>query len=104
MKKTLTHHEKLLIIFMVVSLALLVVKSTFLDSVKTLSPEVEAFRQETVESLEIPPFKIIRMVKFEEITSEGQPAYKGKFRKYLFGVMPYGDYVAIKTIQPGGNP
>ena len=104
MKKTLTRHEQTLILLMVVSLALLVFKSTVMDSVETLSPEAEAFRQETVESLDMPPLKIIRMIKFEEIISEGQPAYKGKFRKYLFGIMPYGDYIAIKTIQAGGNP
>jgi len=104
MKKRLTRYEKTLFLLLAVSLALLVVKSTFLDSVGIQSPEVEVFRQETVESLEMPPFKIIRMVKFEEIISEGYPAYKGKFRKYLFGIMPYGDYIAIKTIQTGGNP
>jgi len=104
MKKTLTRYEKMLFLLLAVSLALLVVKSAFLDSVALQSPEVEAFRQETIDSLEVPPLKIVRMVKFEEIVSEGQPAYKGKFRKYLFGVMPYGDYIAIKTIQTGGNP
>lgn len=104
MKKTLTRYEKMLFLLLAVSLALLVVKSTVLDSVALQSPEVEAFRQETIDSLEVPPLKIVRMVKFEEIVSEGQPAYKGKFRKYLFGVMPYGDYIAIKTIQTGGNP
>jgi len=104
MKKNLSRHEKMLVLLLAVSLILLVFKSAVLDSVETQSPEVEAFRQETVESLEMPPFKIIRMVKLEEIISEGQPAYKGKFRKYLFGIMPYGDYIAIKTIQAGGNP
>lgn len=104
MKKTLTRHEKTLFLLLAVSLMLLMIKSTVLDSVELQSPEAEVFRQETIESLDMPPVKIIRMVKFEEIISEGQPAYKGKFRKYLFGIMPYGDYVAIKTIQTGGNP
>jgi hypothetical protein len=104
MKKALTRHEKTLFLLLAISLALLIVKSTMLDSVKPMTPEIEAFRQETIASLEMPPLKVIRMIKFEETVSEGQPAYKGKFRKYLFGIMPYGDYVAIKTIKAGGNP
>ena len=104
MKSAMTRYEKTLILLLVVSLALLVIKSTFLDAVGPQSPQVEAFRTETAASLENPPIRIIRMVKFEETVSEGQPAYKGVFRKYLFGIMPYGDYVAIKTIQSGGSP
>lgn len=104
MKKALTRHEKILFLLLAISLALLIVKSAVLDSVKPMSPEIEAFREETIASLEMPPLKIIRMVKFEETVSEGLPAYKGKFRKYIFGIMPYGDYVAIKTITAGGNP
>lgn len=96
MKRTLTRHERILILLMVVFSVLLVVKSTVLDSVEPSSPGVETFRTETIDSLDWPPLKIIRMVKIEEIISEGQPAYKGKFRKYLFGILPYGDYVAIK--------
>ena len=104
MKKSLTRHEKTLLILLAVSLVLLVFKSTMLDSVGGLTPEAERFRQETVKSLDMPPLKIVRMVKFEETVSEGQPAFKGKFRNYLFGILPYGDVIAIKTIPPGGNP
>jgi hypothetical protein len=96
-KKTWTRYEKTWLILLVAALSILIVKSFMLDSLAPSNPEIETFREETIEALEAPPLKIIRLIKIEEITSDGKPAIKGIFRKYLFGVMPYGDYVAIKT-------
>lgn len=95
-KKSLSRYEKTWMMLLVLALVLLIVKSTMMDSIAPSTPEIERFRLETTNELERPPVKVVRLIKVEMVTSEGQPALKGIFRKYLFGIMPYGDYVAIK--------
>lgn len=98
----LSKHERNMLIVTLILLVLIIIKSLVLDPYKPQNAEEEAFVTFAYEAAEkqftheVYDYGIVKL-RLVDVKKEGD-AYKGKMRKYAFGIVPYADVIVKEGV------
>ncbi|NLY72514.1 MAG: hypothetical protein GX079_02320 [Tissierellia bacterium] len=100
--KKWSKNERVLIVITLILLVLLSIKSLFIDGYVPSTEEEKVVKELALEKFKVNRFSTFKVVKIKQLSSDNfdsldlEHGYIVVIRKYLFGIVPYGETRILK--------